>query len=185
MITRLRERLLAAFVPGYGRYVQAKRLHEGSPNGLFPQTYFHLLTDEQKRAARACPMLARAESLYRECLETEGSPKKPFNQAVVHHQLGMLFHRQDRLAEARAEYQAALRVFENLPDAAAPGSVSSCHFRLGELALAEGDAASARPHLTKSRDLDRFLGDEEGAKLGQSLLDRLETCCGRDHRSTR
>ena len=175
MITRIYEWVFATFVRGYRRYVEAKRLHEGSPNGLFLDTYSHLLTEEQKRAARACPMLASAESLYRECLEAEDTPKKPFNQGMVHHQLGMLFHRQGRLDEARAEYQAALRVLENLPDAEAPGTVSSCHFRLGELALGEGDVASARLHLTKSRDIDRFLGDTDGVRLGQSLLDRLDT----------
>lgn len=173
LLTRLRDWLSAKTVPWYAPFYEAKKLHENSPNGLFPRSYYHALSADEIQRAAACPRLARAIDLYRECIQREEDAGRVYNQGIALTQLGLVYHRQGKLEAARQVYQQALDILEDLPDAGALTGASTCHFRLAEIFLAQHDLAAARLHLEKSTGIDESLNDPAGLKLSAGLAQRM------------
>jgi hypothetical protein len=64
-------------------------------------------------------------------------------------------------------------MFNDLPSAEAPGSLSDCYFRLGDLAEDGGDIDGAIAEFEKSRALDQMRGDANAASLSEERLRRL------------
>jgi len=170
VLLKLRQWLTSRHFSWYGLYINAKQLHEGSPHGLFDDGYYHLLTETQKKAARECPRLNQAIEIYKKCIEIETMAGRIFNVGITHHQLGLLYHRQGRIEEACEEYNKAINLIKDLPNANALPALSTCHFRLGEIAMSKGDKGTARRHLEKSREIDLSLNYKAGAKMSETLL---------------
>jgi tetratricopeptide (TPR) repeat protein len=171
----LREWIFSLGNPYYRLYLNAKKWHQRSPYGFYAGREFLELTEEERAAGRSCPSLKEAEALYRQSLEAETRGQRAFNVATARYQLGLLMHWQGRSAEARVEYERAAAEFKNLPNAEAPGALSDCHFRLGDLAEDRGDIDGAIAEFEKSRALDQMHGDANAACLSEERLRRLRS----------
>jgi tetratricopeptide (TPR) repeat protein len=169
----LREWMLSLGNPYYKLYVSAKKWHQKSPYGFYAGREFLELTEEERAAGRSCPCLNEAEALYRQSIEGETRGQRAFNAATARYQLGLLMHWQGRSDEARAEYERAAAMFNNLPNAEAPGALSDCHFRLGDLWEDRGEIERAIAEFEKSRALDQMRGDANAAFLSEERLRRL------------
>jgi len=171
------EKLYTFFVsavdPACNKYFRAKRLYEKSPHGIFPDMYYDSLSEEQKREAIRCPLLREAEELYRECFHLLHSGSRQINVSILHTQLGLLLHRQGKIEEAENQYRLAIKLAQNSPDKAAPGALSACYFRLGEILLLKGDKQGAHSYLLKSRSIDVSIGDAHGVEWTDELIKRL------------
>jgi tetratricopeptide (TPR) repeat protein len=161
-------------IPWFAPYWEAKKLHEGSPHGLFPRTYYHALRDKEIHDAKQCPRLERAITLYKECIEREKNSGRHFNEGIALHQLGLVLHRQGKLVAARQAYGKAIEILEDLPNPEALPAISTCHFRLSEIHIASGDKQSASLHLERSRKIDESLNDQDGLSLSAELRQKLE-----------
>jgi len=166
----IRESLLSRYFPWYRLYITAKQLHESSQHGLFRDGYYHLLTETQKKAARECPRLNQAIEIYKQCIEIETKAGRILNAGITHRQLGLIYQRQGRLEEAYDEYNIALNLLEDLPNAEALPALSSCHLRLGEIAINRGDKSTARYHLERSKEIDLSLNYRVGIVMSETLL---------------
>ena len=175
LLTTLQSWLSAKLIPWYAPYWNAKKLHEGSPHGLFTRGkgLYRSLTAAEIEAAARCPRLARAVELYEECIDRERSEERVLNHGIALHQLGLLLHRQGRLGEARGAYEDALAVLEDLPHDVLP-AISTCHFRLAELSLESGDRNAALEHLQRSRDIDTRLRDAGGLAMNDELRQMVD-----------
>lgn len=169
LLTRFRGWLSSKLVPSFAPYWEAKKLHEGSPHGLFPRTFYHTLSDQEIQAADCCPRLAKAITLYQECIERERSAGRHLNEGIAFHQLGLVLHRQGKLVAASQAYEHAIGILEDMPDAEALPAISTCHFRLAEIYIKNGNKQSASMHLEKSRSIDESLNDKNGLALSAEL----------------
>jgi len=169
LLTQFRGWLSSKLVPSFAPYWEAKKLHEGSPHGLFPRTFYHALSAQEIQAAYRCPRLARAITLYEGCIERENSAGRHLNEGIALHQLGLVLHRQGKLVAARQAYEQAIGILEDMPHAEALPAISTCHFRLAEIHLKNGDKKSASMHLEKSRSIDESLNDKNGLALSAEL----------------
>jgi tetratricopeptide (TPR) repeat protein len=168
-MTQLRGWLSSKLYPWFAPYWEAKKLHEGSPHGLFPRTFYHALTAEEILAAVACPRLARAITLYQACIEREKKAERCFNEGVAMQQLGLVLLRQAKLAAARQVFEQALDILEDLPNEDVLPVISTCHFRLAEIYLENGDKQTAGMHLERCRSIDESLNDKSGLALNAEL----------------
>jgi tetratricopeptide (TPR) repeat protein len=169
ILTQFRGWISSKSVPWFAHYWEAKKLHEGSPHGLFLRTYYHALSAQEIEEAEHCPRLARAIALYEECVQREQSAGRFLNEGVALHQLGLVLHRQGRLVAASKAYNQAISILEDLPDAEALPTLSTCHFRLAEIHIKNGDKQSASMHLEKSRSIDESLNDRNGLAMYTEL----------------
>lgn len=174
LLTQLRGWISSKCVPWFAPYWEAKKLHEGSPHGLFPRDFYHALSSEEILAAERCPRLQRAIELYRECIDRERSAGRVLNEGIALHQLGLVLHRQGKLGAAREAYEKALNILEDLPASEALPAASTCHFRLAEIYLHVGDSPSARLHLEKSQTIDETLNDKVGLEMNAELRRRTD-----------
>jgi tetratricopeptide (TPR) repeat protein len=85
------------------------------------------------------------------------------------HQLGLLRHRQGKLADAQKAFEDALCILADLPHGEALAAVSTCHFRLAEIFLETGNRQIAGEHLEKSRSIDESLNDQGGLAMSAEL----------------
>ena len=174
MLTQFRGWISSKTVPWFAPYWEAKKLHEGSPHGLFPRAFYHSLSAQEIQEANHCPRLARAITLYEICIEREKSAGRYFNEGIALHQLGLVLHRQGKLAAARKAYEQAIGILEDMPNAGALPAISACHFRLAEIYIALGDKQSANMHLEKSLNIDESLNDKAGLSLYAELRRKLD-----------
>jgi tetratricopeptide (TPR) repeat protein len=175
LLTQFSGWLSSKTVPWFAPYWEAKKLHEGSPHGLFPRTFFHALSAQEIQEADRCPRLARAITLYEECIEREKSAGRHLNEGIALHQLGLVLHRQGKLVAARQAYEQAIGILEDLPNAGALPAISACHFRLAEMDIMNGDKQAARMHLDRGRSIDESLNDRTGLALYAELRRKLES----------
>ncbi len=166
---QLRGWLASKLVPWFTPYWEAKKLHEGSPHGPFIRSFYHALSIEEIQAAQRCPRLEKAIRLYQECIERERSAGRSINEGIALHQLGLVLHRQGKLVAARQAYEHALDILVDLPNGEALGAISTCHFRLAEIHLSNGDKEAAATHLEKSQNIDESLNDRSGLALSAEL----------------
>lgn len=171
LLTQLRGWLNSKLIPWFTPYWEARKLHEGSPHGLFSRGngLYRALTSAEVEAAANCPRLARAVQLYEECLAREQSEGRPLNFGIALHQLGLVRHRQGKLDAAEKAYEGALDILEDLPHAEALPAISTCHFRLAEILLERGKKQVASEHLEKSRSIDENLNDRGGLVMSCEL----------------
>jgi hypothetical protein len=110
LLTKFRGWLSSKTITWYAPYWEAKNLHEGSPHGLFTRGkgMYRDLTSAEVQAAARCPRLARALELYQECIDRERRAGRVLNQGMALHQLGLLLHRQGKLADAQKAFEDAL-----------------------------------------------------------------------------
>ena len=173
-IASVKHHILGTHLPWFRGYLEAKRIHESSPFGWPENGLYKELSEDDKLAAQSCPLLSRAVGLYRELLKLKVVDERPFNKGITHHQLGLVFHRQGLVEDARTEYEAALGLLVDLPDAEALPPVSTCHFRLGEIAMDEGNLTGARKHFERSIALDQQMRDEQGLRMNLFVLNELD-----------
>ncbi len=175
LLTQFHGWLNSKTVSWFTPYWEAKKLHEGSPHGLFSRTYYHALTEEEIEAASCCQRLKRAITLYQECIERERNAGRVLNEGIALHQLGLVLHRQGNLAAARKSYEHAIGILEDLPNPESLPAVSTCHFRLAEIHMKNGDKNLARMHLEISRSIDEGLNDKNGLAMADELDRKIDS----------
>jgi len=170
-LTQLRGWFASKLVPWFTPYWEAKKLHEGSPHGLFTKGkgLYRDLTPLEIEDAAHCPRLARAIQLYQECVEREKDAERLLNHGMALHQIGLVRHRQGKLDTAQKAYEDALALLEDLPDAEVLPTISTCHFRLAEIFLEHGNKRAASEHLEKSYSIDESLNDKGGLVMSSEL----------------
>lgn len=171
LLTQFRGWLSSKLVPWFTPYWEAKKLHEGSPHGLFlrGKGLYRDLTPAEIEAATRCPRLARAIQLYEECIAREHSAGRLLNHGMALLQLGLVRHRQGKLDAAQQAYEGALAILEDLPHAEALPAISTCHFRLAEILLERDNKQAASEHLEKSRSIDESVNDKGGLAMNNEL----------------
>lgn len=155
-------------------FLKAKSLHETSPHGLFANGYYHLVTEQQKRDAQACPKLAEATAIYEHCAETAKKTGRLFDQGVAEYQLGLLWHRQGRTKKAENAYYTAIELLRDRLEPNTLPSLSTCHFRLGEILLERGEIEIATDHFQRSHKIDTSLNDIACAAMSEHMLAGLQ-----------
>jgi tetratricopeptide (TPR) repeat protein len=176
ILTQFRGWLSSKIVPWFTPYWEAKKLHEGSPHGLFTKGkgLYRALTPSEIEAAVLCPRLDRAIRLYMECADRERSAGRVLNCGMALHQIGLVRHRQGKLITAQEAYEDALALLEDLPHAEVLPAISTCHFRLAEISLEHGNRSAASEHLEKSRSIDESLNDKGGLAMSRELKRLIE-----------
>src|SRR5689334_4704811 len=114
LLTQFRGWLSSILVPSFRPYWEAKKLHEGSPHGLFMRGMglYRELTPAEIDAAVRCPRLSRAVELYEQCIARESREGRSLNHGLALHQLGQVWHRQGKLDAAQKTYHDALNILE-------------------------------------------------------------------------
>lgn len=176
LLTTVRDVLSSWTLPHYKRFRTARSMYEKRVAELFGRgdalPFPKALTDQ----ARACPQLQEVERLYHECIEDERATGRVHNEGVVHYQLGILYCRQGRDAESQEELGQSLDLLEDYPGTSALGTVSACHYYLGQFDLAAGNIEQARKHFETSLAIDTSLNDFVGIRLGTNMLERCDAC---------
>ncbi|MGH9970423.1 MAG: hypothetical protein ACREBG_21890 [Pyrinomonadaceae bacterium] len=132
-------------------------------------------TDQGRRKARNDPSLVRAESLYRNAIESSRQQGEIYDVAVASFQLGMLLDLQGRNEEATEAFQTPLNLAPRLRrDNNMIGTISGCYYRLGLISKRKGDSSAARSLIEKSLELDEEINDIHGQRLCRETLDALE-----------
>jgi tetratricopeptide (TPR) repeat protein len=122
-----------------------KRFMETNPNNAFAYYYGALTAWKGSRSAERAVDLARVEALFRRSLELD--PRLP----DAHLQLGILYHDQRREQEAVAEFQAAIRLNPDDPEA---------HYHLAQAYLRAGDRERGQEELRLYQKLRQSQADE-------------------------
>jgi tetratricopeptide (TPR) repeat protein len=176
LLTQFQGWLSSRLVPWFTPYWEAKKLHEGSPHGLFTKGkgLYSALTSAEIEAAARCPRLDKAIRLYMECADRERDAGRVLNYGMALHQIGLVRHRQGKLDTAQKAYEDALAILEDLPHAEVLPAISTCHFRLAEISLEHGNKSTASEHLEKSQSIDESMNDKGGLAMSRELLRLIE-----------
>lgn len=159
-------------------YRDAKARYEVYLREHHPAGYL-MLTDADHQLARADRSLVEAEAAYRRAIELtrELDVEAEGDLAVALYQLGMLYHLQGRLAEAKSAFVESSRTMATVP-VPEPRATSGVEYHLGLLALREGSLAEARRLLRNALSIDTLVGDEPAIALDRAALERVGEVTG-------
>ena len=139
---------------GHIAFGESSRLYTAYIDAV--QKPFDQLDDKDFAAARHSADLARAEQLYKKARKHTAQEGRRDNVTTADYQLGMLFHLQGRLSEARRHLQLAADALQSSVSAGLSqrSMLSGCYYHLGIIAMRNDNRAEAERLLHKSLEID-------------------------------
>jgi hypothetical protein len=160
---------------GHIAFAEARRLYQSYVASL--QKPFDHLSNVDFEAAIKDSDLARAEELYTKARLLAAEEKRSDNVAIADYQLGLLYHLQGRLSEARQRLQSAVGLLESSINVgySVRSTLSGCFYHLGIISMRVGDRAEAERLLHKSLEIDEEETDLQGIALCKGALETIES----------
>ena len=155
---------------GHIAFSEARRLYMSYINTLTKP--FDQLVNDDFVSAKSSSDLARAEHFYAEAREHAAHEGRSDNVATVDYQVGMLFHLQGRLKEARFRLKSAVDTSQArvTVDRSERSMLSGCYYHLGIIAMHEGNRMEAERLLHKSLAIDTADMDIAGMRMCKEAL---------------
>jgi tetratricopeptide (TPR) repeat protein len=140
-----------------GRYDEALAMHDRYLSAATPDSerYFNGINSRGQTLWR---MGRYQESIdcYQIVLDWSVRGTRPVMEATAHNNLGLVYDDMERLAEARAHHEQALRLREAHHDI---GALCSSYLNLGNILVEQGDHAGGMALWDQAGELSRRLGD--------------------------
>lgn len=135
------------------------------------------VTPQIHQLAQAELVLVEAESLFNEAIRLSQEDGIIRDVAIGQFWLGSLLHLQGRFAESSDLLNSSLGIFKILPQMgpAEWQTKSSCHYRLGLIALEQGFIQEAKKHFMHSLEIDTSISDMHGQLVCRRALNRCES----------